>query len=75
MLSWSNKMLSAFISSNHSISQSGSSKKAEAAALNVTGIKGGSEKRKKDKTSGLKCQRSCLAKKKEQRLNGEQPSG
>jgi hypothetical protein len=48
MLSWSNKMLSAFILSNHSISQSGSSKKAEAAASNVTGIKGGSEKKKKD---------------------------
>ncbi len=49
MLSWSNKMLSAFIWSNYSISQSGSSKKAEAAASNVTRIKGGSEKRKKDK--------------------------
>jgi hypothetical protein len=46
------KMLLAFILSNHSIIQSGSSKKAEAAASNVTGIKGGSEKRKKDKTSG-----------------------
>ena len=52
MLTLSNKMLYVFILLSYAISQSGSNKKAEAAALDVTRVKGGPEERKKEKTSG-----------------------
>jgi len=52
MSTLSNKILYVFILLNYAISQSGSNKKVEAVALDVTRVKEGPEERKKEKTSG-----------------------